>query len=172
MSYAHGEREQGDRAIRQAIETAYQIGLDSDDFCSGHSPVVQESWRRTWWELYSICGVIRVLTPTIPKLKTPFGRLMPIDDTSFNLCQTTESRILSQMQDRLFADDEFPYSSFAYRIEAVRILNDVLDFAAQDSQEAQSASAFDSHRASIKSYILSVPGERQSGLEPTAKQTN
>lgn len=168
-SYASGEREQGDVAIRQAVETAFHIGLDSEDFGIGCSAVIQESWRRTWWELYSICGIIRVLTPTIPKLDPPYSRLVPCHDTAFNSCQVTASRTFSQMQDRHFVDDNFDYSGFAYRVEAVRILNNILDFTAQDSYQAQPSPAFHSCRASIKSYTLSLPVDRQNGILPNGE---
>lgn len=68
------------------------------------------------------------------------------------------------MQERYFAGDNFQYSSFAFRIEAVRILNDILNFANQDSQELQSQAAYNTHRASIKRFMLSLPVERQSAV--------
>ncbi|KAK5357375.1 hypothetical protein LTS03_011604, partial [Exophiala xenobiotica] len=57
-SYARFERDQGNRALTTAIDVALRIGLTSTFFAINDGPVFQESWRRTWWELYTITGLI------------------------------------------------------------------------------------------------------------------
>lgn len=156
-AYAHCERSQGDKAIRQAIKTAESIGLDSETFGCEHSLILRESWRRTWWELYSISGMLRVLNPSTPIVKAPHNRILPCHEAAYNGCRPTLSQTLSQMQERHFADEPFQYSSFAYRIEAARVLDEVLDFIDRDTQNLQSSSAFNTHRAAIRSYMLSLP---------------
>jgi len=154
-AYARCERGQGDLTLLQAINTAQQIGMHLEGFGHTDSPIVQESWRRTWWELYSIASMIRVLTPTTTALDATLDRILPSNDTDYSECHVTESRTLDDMQDRLFTEDNTPYSSFAYRIEAVRILNTVVEATQQTSPHPDQTS--NSLSASIKSYLLSVP---------------
>lgn len=161
-SYARCERGQGNMTLLQAITTAQQIGMHLEDFGYNEAPILRESWRRTWWELYSIASLIRVLTPTTMGLEAAFERLLPSHDVDYNNCQTSESRTLDEMQDRLFTDDNVRYSSFAYRVEAARILNDVMEATLQTSHHSDAT--FNSLSASIKSYLLSLPVPKQQAL--------
>lgn len=47
------------------------------------------------------------------------------------------------------------------------MLNEVLDFTTQDSREVQSSSAFNAHRAAIRSYLLSIPVPWQNVVNST-----
>jgi len=154
-SYARCERAQGDTTLFHAINTAQEIGMHLEGYGHVESPIMQESWRRTWWELYSIASMIRVLTPTTTALDAAYDRILPSNDTDYDRCQSTESRTLDNMQDRFFTHDNTPYSSFAYRIEAVRILNTVLEATQQTSSHPSQTT--NSLTASIKSYLLSNP---------------
>lgn len=154
-SYARCERAQGDTTLFHAINTAQEIGMHLEGHGHVESPIIQESWRRTWWELYSIASMIRVLTPTTTALDAAYDRILPSNDTDYDRCQSTESRTLDDMQDRYFTHDNTPYSSFAYRIEAVRILNTVLEATQQTSTHPNQTT--NSLTASIKSYLLSSP---------------
>jgi hypothetical protein len=45
----------------QAQDLALELGMNRREYASIHgegSPVLEESWRRTWWELYIIDGMI------------------------------------------------------------------------------------------------------------------
>ncbi|KAK5087861.1 hypothetical protein LTR05_002076 [Lithohypha guttulata] len=68
------------------------------------------------------------------------------------------------MRDRHFADDGFKYSSFAYRIEAVRILMMILGHAQQHSTQYEDTTSHGCS-AAIKTFMLSLPTPKQSTIE-------
>lgn len=63
------------------------------------------------------------------------------------------------MQQRFSVEGTFQWSSFAYRIEAIRILNSVLDIT-NDPHGVQC----DAANASIWSFLLSLPPDKREGL--------
>jgi hypothetical protein len=53
--------EQAKKLLDDASTLAVKLGLNLNSFATLHgkdSPVLQESWRRTWWDLYIIDGMI------------------------------------------------------------------------------------------------------------------
>lgn len=49
------------QVLEDAEQLALEIGLHSREFASRHGcnvPALEESWRRTWWDLYIIDGMI------------------------------------------------------------------------------------------------------------------
>lgn len=50
--------------LSSAIEKALDLGMNRMDFASDNSmgsPFLEESWRRTWWELYVLDGMLAAL---------------------------------------------------------------------------------------------------------------
>lgn len=50
--------------LTSAIEEAVDLGMNRKDFASDNSmgsPFLEESWRRTWWELYVLDGMLAAL---------------------------------------------------------------------------------------------------------------
>ena len=49
------------RVLNEAIDLALALGMNTRDFASTQGqrlPAMAESWRRTWWELYVVDGMI------------------------------------------------------------------------------------------------------------------
>lgn len=163
-SYASCNRSLGDQALKTAADTAYAIGLDSENFKCDDNVILRESWRRTWWELYTLGGLISVLNPSTSRVHAASDRLLPSSEDAYRNCMIFESRTLGQMRDRHFAGDDFKYSSFAYRIEAVRILTMILDHAQQHSTSFEDTTSH-SCGAAIKTFMLSLPTPKRSATE-------
>ena len=56
-----GLQEKSREILSEVEQIAVEIGLNTRSFASIHGrgmPVVEESWRRTWWELFVIDGLI------------------------------------------------------------------------------------------------------------------
>ncbi len=73
---------------------------------------------------------------------------------------------VEEIQQSFQAESSFKWSSFAYRIEAMRILSIILDIT-NDS----TSSRCDAANASISSYLLSLSAEKCEGLRLTVKLT-
>lgn len=76
------------QVLNTAKEIALEIGLHQRDFasrCGQGNPVMEESWRRTWWELYVIDAFfagIRSL-PTFSLWKLDFGVDLPCEEQHY-----------------------------------------------------------------------------------------
>lgn len=159
-SYARFERDRGNQALNAAIDMAYRIGLNSNDYGRGYEPLYQESWRRTWWELYTITGLISLISGTNLRLSQPAQMTLPYECESYETCQQSYMGNGEEMQERFRAEAPTKWSSFAYRVEAMRILSTVLDVT-NDASFSRSETA----EASVSSYLLSLPTEKQDGLK-------
>ena len=66
-SHMSCELQQAQAYFNQAIDIALTIGLHKPDFAQKYGqgiPVIEESWRRTWWELYILDIMFAALNPT------------------------------------------------------------------------------------------------------------
>ncbi|KAK2795958.1 hypothetical protein FQN50_009663 [Emmonsiellopsis sp. PD_5] len=111
--------------LTSAIDLAVELGMNSSKFNTGDAcPVHEESWRRTWWELYIFDGYLTSL-----RLRTHFSLhsapsdvLLPCDDLEYVTGKIPPPRSLEEYQTKIcpaFYDDKF--SSYTCRIDSVRI---------------------------------------------------
>lgn len=159
-SYARFERDVGNRALTAAIDLALRIGLNSNSFAYNQNPVFQESWRRTWWELYTITGLISLIGGTNLRLSQPDHMILPAHCEDYETCQTFRIKTTEEMQQRFSTESNERWSSFAYRVEAMRILSNVLDIAPDTA-----GPRCDAANASISSFLLSLPPDKSDGLK-------
>ncbi|KAL3481731.1 fungal-specific transcription factor domain-containing protein [Aspergillus californicus] len=134
----------------QAVALALEIGMHRKSFQAGYgkqSPLEEESLRRTWWELYVTDGVMAALQ------RRPSSRChdsqpdvpLPCDDVLYAQCvPSIEPLSLAQFDSRIFTDEEISFSSFTYRIEAVRLLSRVVSIAWTHDVHADDVDALDS----------------------------
>ena len=160
-SYARFERDPGNKALNAAINVAYQIGLNSEGFAPDDEPLFRESWRRTWWELYTVAGLISLIGFTNIRLSQPCDMTLPCDCEAYEACQITPGGNSREIQERFQAESNTKWSSFALRVEAMRILSLTLDVMSDTSSSARQAA-----EAAISAYLLSLPEDKQDGLKP------
>lgn len=161
-SYARFERDQGNKALTEAVDLALRIGLDSDAFASGQHHVLQESWRRTWWELYTITGLISLIAKSNVRLSQPRHLALPGDCADYESCRPIHPKTIEQMRERFFTEGDPKWSSFAYKIEAARILGSVLEI--ESGSVLPRRFEIDTLNASISSFLLSLPPDGRRGV--------
>lgn len=62
--HAQDWQQQARQVLSSAIELAVNLGMNRRNFASDNStgsPFLEESWRRTWWELYVLDGMLAAL---------------------------------------------------------------------------------------------------------------
>ncbi|KAK7737784.1 hypothetical protein SLS53_006404 [Cytospora paraplurivora] len=115
---------------------AVEIALNTRQFATLHgrgNPVLEESWRRTWWDLYvcdgMVAGVHRVtnflLFDMAADVALPCEESEYLSGASYGLLTTLNiphPMYLEDFDDQLFSGEERPFSSFAYRVAAIRNL--------------------------------------------------
>ena len=156
-SYARFERDRGNTALTQAVALASRLGMDRNAFGNGYDPVHQESWRRTYWELYTITGLISLIAGTNFRIRCPEDLLLPGHCEDYQECRIGEMRDLRAMRSRVSLEDSYRWSSFAYKVEAMRIMGSVFEGESDDGSltdvQVQALGA------SITGFILSLPDD-------------
>lgn len=59
--HAHGLEERASTTLRSALQLALELGMNKSSFATGNSSgyyILEESWRRTYWELYVVSGLL------------------------------------------------------------------------------------------------------------------
>ncbi|GMG49130.1 unnamed protein product [Aspergillus oryzae var. brunneus] len=116
--------------LADAVSLTINLGMNRKDFSQrhGNTEIEAESIRRTWWELYVIDGIMAALqrNPTFRCHTIKTEVLLPCDE---NLCHNNtipEPFSMAQFDARVYGDEDRPFSSFTYRIDAVRLAHATL----------------------------------------------
>lgn len=134
----------------KAIDLALELGMNERSFCFAYGkqdPMEEESLRRTWWEIYVMDGFTAALHRK-PKFRTNSilaDVLLPCEESVYaegGAC-LPESFSVAQFDNRLFMEEETQFSSFCYRIEAVRILGRVMAIAGMQDIHRDQVQAVD-----------------------------
>ncbi|KAJ5388824.1 hypothetical protein N7509_011365 [Penicillium cosmopolitanum] len=148
---------------------ALDIGLNQANYAevaSNGDPIRAECLRRTWWELFVIEGMLTALgvqsvyrtNLVLPEVPLPCEERIYQDGLTPPPAPT-----IAQFDERVFADEERDFSSYSYRIEAVRILGRVV--ATQEMTEGQqdNVEAID---ARIASWFHHLPESKAELMRP------
>ncbi|KAJ5227587.1 uncharacterized protein N7469_007593 [Penicillium citrinum] len=167
--HSRNERTEAGQCLANAVDLAFDLGLNQATYAevaSNGDPIRAECLRRTWWELFVIEGLLTALgvqsvyrtnlvSPEVP---------LPCEERIYQdgLNPPTPPTI-AQFDERVFADEERDFSSYSYRIEAVRILGRVV--ATQEMTEGQQdhVEAID---ARIASWFHHLPESKAELMRP------
>lgn len=130
----HGRNEikEAQAMLAQSVSLALEIGMNQREFAAAHGgqqTIEEESLRRTWWELYVVNSIMAAFWRKSEFNVHSFASdvLLPCEEAVFaDAACMPDPPSVAQYDNRLFADDEFQFSSFCYRIDAARILTRVL----------------------------------------------
>ncbi|KAK2594458.1 hypothetical protein QQS21_007804 [Conoideocrella luteorostrata] len=129
-----GEQDKAASVLRDTKSMALGIKMNSQSFASKNGQrwaILEDSWRRTWWELYiidSIFAGIRHL-PTFDLWNEEGDVDLPCEEMDYVKGDISLPRTLVEYDDRAFEDGHSLFSSFAYLIDAARILGSTLSIA-------------------------------------------
>ncbi|EWG54882.1 hypothetical protein FVEG_12982 [Fusarium verticillioides 7600] len=114
------------KLMEDAIDISIQIKLNCDPFAATNGqgiPVLEESWRRTWWELYVVdalmSGVHQTNTFVLYDVPTDVG--LPCEENQY-LTGQIPPPIHPYDTETLGLFDPTPYSSYTYRVQCACIL--------------------------------------------------
>ena len=157
--YSVNEPSEAQRYLSSAADLALLLGMNRYGFAAsngGGNSLLEESFRRTWWELFFIDGMFAALQQrsTFRCNTVELKAGLPCEDPVFNsgTCFPTAPQ-LSQFDNRVFDDEEINFSSYCYRIEAVRILARVLNIAEDADVEKDEFTAVDNALAGWKYHL-------------------
>lgn len=89
--HAHGSEDSAEHTIQMAISVALEAGMNKASFAaqhSGDSAILEESWRRTYWELYVINGMVAAMRDQKSFIlhSQPVEVGLPCDESVYNAC--------------------------------------------------------------------------------------
>ncbi|KAF3919005.1 hypothetical protein ABW20_dc0110496 [Dactylellina cionopaga] len=154
-----------------AIDMALELGMNLEGFAEAAGegdPVIEESWRRTWWELYFLDGIFAGVHQrdcfrlwsvecTVP---------LPCEEAEYLTSRIPSTRSLVDFDERYFSEDQRPFSSYAYRVEAVRILGQVLACGGSDNPDDPRVDSADS---SLVNWMLHLPANKKELVDKDGK---
>ncbi|OTA07350.1 Zn2Cys6 transcriptional regulator [Trichoderma parareesei] len=159
-----GESERAAAILEQAKTLGLEAGMQSRNFAADHGcgdKVLEESWRRTWWELYvtdALFAGIRHL-PTFTLWQVDADVDIPCEEEQYIEGVIPLPRTLAEYDDRGFDEDDVGFSSYAYLIDTARILGTTL--AAGDIANKSAYSLVKSAEANLMSWELHLPRSKR-----------
>ncbi|KAL2809646.1 hypothetical protein BJX63DRAFT_404933 [Aspergillus granulosus] len=146
------------RLLQTAVSLALEIGLHHACFAMENSygqPVLEESWRRTYWELYIVDGWLAAIHEQSPfrLYDQRASVLLPCAERMYSLDNVIPSgQTLDDLQNHWLAQS---FSTFAYRIDAVRNLGAVLEL--NRSLEGNIEARVETIDAHLSSSLMTLP---------------
>lgn len=168
-------QEQALETLQHTITLAMQLGMHTRDFATAHghgSALHEESCRRTWWEIYLVDGLIagthqKSMFPTkdlacevgLPCEESEYlsGVRRPVQEAfaKTNHCQAIpQCHYMADFDDEIFDERNIVYSSFTYRIAAIRNLG---RFLSAKQEMLPAASIIDKIDTHLVNWILHLP---------------
>lgn len=121
------QQERARELLADCERIAVEINLNTRSFAAMHGRgnlVMEESWRRTWWDLYvcdgMIAGVHRITNFLLFDIVADVG--LPCEEDQYLTGDIPQPMYMDDFDDQLFSGEDRPFSSFAYRIAAMRNL--------------------------------------------------
>ncbi|KAI9806632.1 MAG: hypothetical protein M1825_006089 [Sarcosagium campestre] len=166
--HAQDHQQAARQMLNSAIQIAMELGMNRMNFASDNSAgsqFLEESWRRTWWELYVLDGMLAALhqQSSFRLASMESSVLLPCEDFDYSSADTIpEACTVAQFRNRVFGNDTLFGSSFAYRIEAMRILGTIL--ALNRSIYVRDGKEFEAIEASLSSWFVCLPPSKRQVL--------
>ncbi|KAG8414863.1 hypothetical protein J3458_008767 [Metarhizium acridum] len=116
------------RGILSDVEAlALELGLNTREFAANHGrgiPVLEESWRRTWWDLFVIDGMVAGVHRVTNFLLFDVSAraALPCEEDQYLTARIPIPLYLDDLEDQDFSGEDREFSSFAYRVLCARTL--------------------------------------------------
>ncbi|KAI2481314.1 Zn2/Cys6 DNA-binding protein [Pyrenophora tritici-repentis] len=136
--HAHNEVPRAAQVFAIAQNLTLEIGLNRIEFALMHGendPQLEESWRRTWWSMFTANGMMTAVNPGVQfRLKDVVSDVpLPCENSQYFSGQIPYPSTLQDYDDSAFLPSLVTFSSFTYLIDAIRILGKVFECARLDS---------------------------------------
>lgn len=167
--HSRTEHVESEICLAAAVDLAFELGLHRATYAetaSPNDPIRAECLRRTWWEVFVIEGLLtsfgkqRICRTALVTLEVP----LPCEESTYQEGLTLPiPQTITQFDARIFSDEEREFSSYAYRIEAVRILHWTLTNREPVGCQQRITEAVD---ARITSWFHHLPSAKAELLRP------
>ncbi|KAH8781220.1 hypothetical protein F5883DRAFT_169247 [Diaporthe sp. PMI_573] len=142
---------------------AVELGMNTRQFANIHgrgNPMLEESWRRTWWDLYVIDGMVagvhRVTNFLLFDLAADVA--LPCEESEYLLGTIPQPMHMEDFDDQLFSGEDRTFSSFAYRVAAIRNLGRMMRCGPIMFPEDENLAKMEAHLTNWRLHL--PPGKR------------
>ncbi|KAL5380351.1 hypothetical protein DPSP01_007925 [Paraphaeosphaeria sporulosa] len=153
------EIDEGQKMLELAITKAVEMGMHRREYAGLHADnnqVEEESLRRTWYELYISdgCNAAFQRKSSFKTHTINADVLLPCEEAVYGNEVQPIPASKRDFQASVFADGEVTFSSFSYRIEAVRLLGRVLTITRAHGVQRDQVQAVDN---ALAAFLLHLP---------------
>ncbi|KAL3449145.1 hypothetical protein BJX65DRAFT_306207 [Aspergillus insuetus] len=152
--------------LDEVISNAVKLGMNRTGFDSSHGegdPILEESWRRTWWVLYLTASHVSGSTHSFPcKADGIFVSVrLPCEEGVYEAGNIPTPPSIPDYESREFHANSTAFSSFAELIGIARSLDFVLAERWQTGTEAANRVCANAD-TTILAWLLLLPPQKQS----------
>ncbi|KAI0391777.1 hypothetical protein F5Y17DRAFT_460545 [Xylariaceae sp. FL0594] len=167
--YWNAEKTRAREEIDAAIRIALELGMHRARFASLHArsdPVLGESFRRTWWQLYCTDAYYAAIkrNPTFPLCDVDTDADLPCEEDEYESGSIPPPKTLEDFDTREFSPENQAFSSFAYLIGATRSIALALSAGSSDACNWLSPRTIAEVDAIIDGWYLLLPREKREVL--------
>ncbi|THC89899.1 hypothetical protein EYZ11_010650 [Aspergillus tanneri] len=170
VEHAHGQDDSAHQMMQTAINLALDLGIHRSSFAIENSAsnfMMEESWCRTFWELYVVDGLLATVRNRISfrlyRQKTDVRLPCPEDIYNSGSAVVPIKQTLDELERSWNLGQQNCPSSFAYRVHAVRSLGKVIDV--NHSLEMDLEEHVQIVDARLASTLMRLPSSQGSGYD-------
>ncbi|KAL7808791.1 hypothetical protein V8C44DRAFT_366608 [Trichoderma aethiopicum] len=170
--YWRGHTARSRHHMDTAIQLALDFGMHRREFAVDHGdgdPVLEECWRRTWWQVYIIDAYYAAI-----KRNADFATFhvdattdLPCEEDEYERGEIPRPKTLEEFESREFSSEDTVFSSFAYLVGGVRgmasAMARVLDLPASNASESggPSPKVLESVDSITEGWLLLLPESKR-----------
>ncbi|EAW14986.1 putative C6 transcription factor [Aspergillus clavatus NRRL 1] len=165
------ETKKGLGMLDLAIQLALDLGMNRSDYAvqnGRHDPSLEESWRRTWWQIYITDAHIAGSTHTYPFRTTGIHMTvsLPCEEEEYESGNIPPASTLEEYDMREFADENTRgFSSFAELVGLTRSLD--LALAPRKDLDIKNVTAVSANvDATVASWTSLLPPSKKTVFRP------
>ncbi|RYC64125.1 hypothetical protein CHU98_g2065 [Xylaria longipes] len=168
--YWSAEKIKAREEIDAAIRIVLNLGMNRSRFANEHGGddvVLQESFRRTWWQIYCIDAYYAAMkrSPTFPLCEVDVDTDLPCEEDEYESDSIPIPKTLDEFDSREFGPENQTFSSFAYLIGATRSIALALSAGSPDASSWLSPKTIAEVDAIIDGWFLLLPKSKREVLK-------
>ncbi|KAK2018376.1 hypothetical protein LZ32DRAFT_625157 [Colletotrichum eremochloae] len=170
----YGHKVEAKQQIGLAVSLALDLEMFQQDFAEVHGggdPVLTESWRRTWWELYIIdayyAGTLGTMNFMVVDIEATVD--LPCEESEYESGEIPEPKTLEDFDYREFASEDTSFSSFTYLITAVRCAALAISTAPKVASKEHSTQIIQNADSIIEGWSILLPRDRKQVMTKTGE---
>ncbi|KAK2050684.1 hypothetical protein LZ31DRAFT_547966 [Colletotrichum somersetense] len=161
------EQDRARNLLADAERTALEIGLHTREYATQYGrgiPVLEESWRRTWWDLFVVDGMVAGVHRQTNFLlfDVPADASLPCEEHQYLSGNIPPPMSLTDLEDQDFSGEDRPFSSFAYRVLAGRNLGKLMRVPPIFGPDDENLARIE---ALLTNWRLHLPADKKNALD-------